>query len=295
MKIISPEYCKSFKCIADKCKNNCCIGWEIDIDRHTLDKYLTDSGKLAKKLQDNIVIKNDSACFKLDKNERCPFLTECGLCEIITSYGEDALCDICKEHPRFYNEYQNFYEQGLGLCCEQACCDVLLSDKKFFIDSKDYCKDDELPFFKLRQTVFDILQDREFSLCERIENVCDFFGIEFNDFSFYKELYLSLEILNDKWKTLLKNAKEFVDLSGFDDIFEQLAVYFIYRHLHGGIFDDFLKQRIAFCMLSVKIIMTVCSYNNMCDKSQILELCSMYSAEIEYSDENIQKILNKVF
>ena len=39
MRVIVPEYYKEFKCIASKCKNNCCIGWEIDIDKDTYELY----------------------------------------------------------------------------------------------------------------------------------------------------------------------------------------------------------------------------------------------------------------
>ena len=34
-----PSYYKNFRCIADKCPDNCCRGWEIDIDEDTLDYY----------------------------------------------------------------------------------------------------------------------------------------------------------------------------------------------------------------------------------------------------------------
>ena len=39
MKISVPEYFTKFKCRADKCLDNCCVGWEIDIDQDTLQKY----------------------------------------------------------------------------------------------------------------------------------------------------------------------------------------------------------------------------------------------------------------
>ena len=30
MTVTVPSYYKDFKCIADKCRHSCCIGWEID-------------------------------------------------------------------------------------------------------------------------------------------------------------------------------------------------------------------------------------------------------------------------
>ena len=32
-----PNYYDKFKCIADRCKHSCCIGWEIDIDDDTME------------------------------------------------------------------------------------------------------------------------------------------------------------------------------------------------------------------------------------------------------------------
>ena len=36
---ITPDYYNKFKCIANRCRHSCCIGWEIDIDDSTLQKY----------------------------------------------------------------------------------------------------------------------------------------------------------------------------------------------------------------------------------------------------------------
>ena len=41
MKIYAPKYYGEFACIADKCTHSCCVGWEIYIDAHTMEKYKT--------------------------------------------------------------------------------------------------------------------------------------------------------------------------------------------------------------------------------------------------------------
>ena len=83
-----------------------------DIKFQTIDRYYK-----------NRVVRYDS--YILDRI--CTVL-ECNLCDIISSLGEDYLCDICTLHPRFRNFYCNFIETGLGLCCEEACRIVLSSD-----------------------------------------------------------------------------------------------------------------------------------------------------------------------
>lgn len=39
-----PSYYKNFRCIGSACTDNCCIGWEIEIDADTLAYYQTVSG-----------------------------------------------------------------------------------------------------------------------------------------------------------------------------------------------------------------------------------------------------------
>ena len=39
MKQIYPSYYTAFRCIGGACGDNCCIGWEIEIDSKTLAAY----------------------------------------------------------------------------------------------------------------------------------------------------------------------------------------------------------------------------------------------------------------
>ena len=131
MKEVFPNYYKKFKCIADKCHHSCCIGWEIDIDEDTMDLYNSLQGELADRIRQNI--SGEVPHFVLCDGERCPFLNENGLCDIISELGDGALCDICYLHPRFSNFYEDFTETGLGLCCEEASRIVLTENERFFI------------------------------------------------------------------------------------------------------------------------------------------------------------------
>ena len=64
MKLLAPSYYKKFKCIADKCTHSCCIGWEIDIDTDTYEKYSRMSGEFGKEILKSIEI-SDTPHFKL--------------------------------------------------------------------------------------------------------------------------------------------------------------------------------------------------------------------------------------
>lgn len=124
MKLRKPDYYDRFHCIAGACKDSCCIGWEIDVDTDRMEAYSNVSGELGERLKQCIDWENGH--FILQGNEeRCPFLNGENLCDLIIGLGEESLCEICREHPRYYEWYANLTEAGVGLCCEEAARLVL--------------------------------------------------------------------------------------------------------------------------------------------------------------------------
>lgn len=119
MKVFAPEYYSGFRCIAGSCRHSCCEGWEIDVDPETLKRYRAMEGPLGAKLR-RCIVPDPEPHFMLSPQERCPFLTDQNLCEIILKAGEDALCQICADHPRFRNYWSDRIEIGLGMACEEA-------------------------------------------------------------------------------------------------------------------------------------------------------------------------------
>lgn len=281
MKEVFPNYYDKFNCIADKCKHNCCIGWEIDIDEDTMDLYNSLDGEFADEIRENI--ESETPHFVLCDGERCPFLNSSGLCDIICELGDGAICDICYLHPRFKNFYDDFTETGLGLCCEEAARIILTENEKFLIDVPKSAKNQE--FFKEREEVFDILQDRNLTMYERLKKLCQKYGFEFkfNNEELY-DFYMSLERLDKSWENELKKLKNAngVDVFKREDLqifFEQLACYFIFRHFGSGV---------GFAILSCWVIGAIISS---CDNlEEMLDVVRMYSSEIEYCEENTQKV-----
>ena len=283
MNEIFPNYYKKFKCIADKCKHSCCIGWEIDIDEETMDLYNSLDGGFADSIRRNIT--GEIPHFVLDNDERCPFLNKNELCDIICELGEGAICDICYLHPRFTNFYEDFTETGLGLCCEEAARIILTEEEKISLPLPPQVKNRK--FFNERNDVFGILQDRDITILERFKNLAEKYGLQFQ-FS-NKELYdfyMSLERLDKNWENELEKLKnadcgtifEREDLQIF---FEQLACYFIFRHFESGI---------GFTLLSCWVLGAIFSSSESLE--QMLDIVRMYSSEIEYSEENTQKVQN---
>ncbi len=303
MKDSVPNYYHKFNCIADRCKHNCCIGWEILIDDETMSLYEALDTPFGEKIRANI--EGNPPHFVLKEGDRCPFLAENGLCDIICEYGEDAICDICYLHPRFKNFYENFEETGLGLACEEAARIILSEKEKFSIllPENEDVTEEEKQFFRKRQEIFEILQDRSKIVKERFTYLAESFGFEFK-FSLEKltEFYLSLIRLDEEWTKELSNLKNF-DFSGkifedekFQTIFEQLSVYFVFRNLTGALEDGNYEKRIRFALISCYLLGSVFEfYGESLTKEKIIDLARMYSAEIEYAEENTQAILNAEF
>ncbi len=290
MKTITPDYYKKFKCIADKCEHNCCTGWDIEIDPESAVYYET----LDLKIKDKIYFEDGCAFFKAKDDGKCPFFNDNGLCDIISEYGESALCQICADHPRFKNFYTTVTEMGIGMCCEEAARIILGQKERFTMPIPSTNDLTETSFFKLRQAVFDILQDREFSFDERLENVTDFFNISIptKTVDEWRDFFKKLEILDSNWiNELDKMTQKPID-SKWDILFEQLACYFVFRHLTDAIIDGLYIQRIGFCVMACKIIKMICAGYDKIDFNKIADVCRAFSSEIEYSDKNPQTIFD---
>lgn len=124
-----PSYYKEFHCIADQCKDSCCIGWEIDIDEDTYFYYQSLEGAFGERLRTYMVTEETNS-FTLKENGWCPFLNEKKLCEICIALGEEALCEVCTEFPRFTMEYEDVREKVLSLSCEEVGRLLFSSDAK---------------------------------------------------------------------------------------------------------------------------------------------------------------------
>lgn len=298
MKTIAPNYYKEFKCIADKCLHSCCIGWEIDIDNDTYIQYKKVDTEFGKKLEKNIEHNGEYSQFKLLENQRCPFLNDSNLCDIIINLGEDALCQICRDHPRFRNYYSDRVEIGLGLCCEEASRIIINNENPFKLIKFDedaepeVSYDDELEFFNLREKIFEIIQSEKDFKTVTDKILCLFnFTFPQKTLSQWAKIYLNLEILNDYWGELLNKLKDkdcpspFVFRS-YNHALKNLLTYFIYRHLGESIYDENFKGRLLFAILSCYIISALSEF-----ELNIEEIAVMYSSEIEYSDENLNALI----
>ena len=289
MNLLAPKYYLDFSCIADKCKHSCCIGWEIDVDEQTMNKYSSMKGEYSENIRNSIEM-GDAPHFKLAENDRCPHLNEKGLCKIILNCGENCLCEICREHPRFYNFTNAGKEVGLGMSCEAACNLILSSDNfdEFVVISEDE-KPIEITEFDAteeRNKIYQILRKDNLTLGEKIQLISNYYDICIDDEEIRKSLE-NLEYLDSTHKELFsKLTTSNTNNKTIEQELTRALAYFIYRHCsEAGDYEEF------FLSLNLALICTRL-ISSLATKENIREIARIVSEEIEYSEDNIEAIKN---
>lgn len=300
MKLFEFNYLKNFRCIASECKHNCCIGWNIKVDKRTLNKYNALKDKDAR-LQEKSFNNN---LFRLDESLRCPLLDSDNLCHVIKNYGDKYLSKTCATHPRFKSFFTGATFTGLGLYCEEACRIILsLKTKMKPVLVKDDKKVNAFTKHEKKVLAFTnkcvkIVQDRKLDTSEKLSILSQMANVDLSKKSFnqWKEIFCSLEKLktNEFSFSSIKDANSFNGLvDGFSREYEQLLSYLCYRHLTRAIDGLDLRVRLAFILLSFNLINHLFSLTDR-TFSSLVECCRFFSSEIETSDDNIFTLLNEI-
>lgn len=203
MKLRRPSYLKEFQCIGSACTDTCCAGWEIVIDDTTYEAYKKVKGSFGERLRQQTGEDQGEAYFKLQKGRRCSFLNEKNLCDIYIELGEHMLCDICREHPRYYEWFGDYTEMGVGLCCEAAERLIFSSEEKASFEllaEGEEAEEDILITLLLqaRETAFAIVQNREYPIKDRLMLLLDY-GNELQS-ALDREALEEIEQLALQWK-----------------------------------------------------------------------------------------------
>ena len=166
-----PDYYDEFTCIADKCKDTCCSGWQIVIDDEYLNKYKKNEKFSLFDMNEYVDFKEH--VFKQSNDRRCAFLRDDNLCKLCFEYGESALCRTCHLYPRHIEEFENVREISLSLSCPQVCKILLNRDTKVKFVSCENDESEEYEDFDFmlysclldaRDVMIEILQNRGLSI-----------------------------------------------------------------------------------------------------------------------------------
>lgn len=178
MKVVVPQIFDEFHCIGKDCPDTCCVGWLIEIDDASYERFMKLEGEFGEHVRKNIVEREDGHFFALDEEGKCCFLNKDHLCEMVIQYGDKMLCSLCDNYPRIGNEYGSLREMGLSLSCPEVSRLLFSSSRRILFGewntlekdkTPDYTKD---PIFMtlmdLRDELFGIMQDRKKTICDRL-------------------------------------------------------------------------------------------------------------------------------
>lgn len=294
MKIYAPKYYGEFACVADKCTHSCCVGWDIYIDPLTMEKYRALDAKYADEIRKSI--EGDEPRFRMCADGRCPHLDSAGLCRIITNCGEEYLSDICREHPRFYNESSRGVEVGLGMVCEEAARIILSSD--------DYSS-----FVEIGESDGEI-EPKELDAIAEIGKIYDALaaGGEYPErlARIYSEWEISPDVITDgEWRELLSGleyldgahadmlctySSEIRSLGECDKLLERALAYFVYRHCVAAGDDADFRASFGLALFLERLFASVLEREVEKSTEAATRVARIISEELEYSEENTDAI-----
>ena len=178
MKLYEPSFAAQFHCLAGACPDTCCKDWEIILDEKTLARYRALPGAFGDEVRACLTTDAEGDTMFRLTDGHCPLLSSDGLCRVQLSLGEEALCDTCRAHPRFYEEYGQTKELTLSISCP-AAIDLLFAQET---PIKFVCREDGAPvsgcndldpdrYFALRRardTAISITQNRALPISDRL-------------------------------------------------------------------------------------------------------------------------------
>ncbi len=270
---VKPKFFDSFKCIASECSDTCCAGWEIYVDEDTAEYYSALDGEVGEYVRRNLNTCEDGILL-CREGERCPFLRCDNLCELILRLGEDSICEICREHPRFYSTDVNLTEARIGLCCEEAARLWLDSPTEFLLEDDGYpLTDDEKGSLERQMAIIDYLVAGEGTLGGRFVRLLG----DKADAELYtrlRELYSKLEVLDREF------PKRFSDVPNpaYDIRFSRLAAYFVFRYYFE------LGEELCLKFTAASLIMIAAM------GGEVNKAAKDYSKEVEYDTDNLDMI-----
>lgn len=275
MRYVKPYYYNDFKCIADKCPDTCCAGWQIVIDDETLEKYSNEKDEFSYRLK-NSIDWGEGVFFQ--NNGRCAMLNDNYLCDLVTAKGEGGLCRTCHMYPRHIEEFEGVREYSLSLSCPVAARIILEDTNKLVFDIEENEDIDPLEeefedfdFFmytqleQARDVIFEIIQNRDLSVDMRMSYIMDM-ARKFQNAVDEQEVY-RMEEIADEYKPLegkilqasgleqISDNIRFEKVKSAYELFKELEVLRqdwpeiiedLKKNLYNGICEDYSKIRDEF-------------------------------------------------
>ncbi len=139
--------------------------------------------------------------------------------------------------------------------------------------------EEETALLTLRDHLFAIAQNREEPINQRMEQILSACGAHVPDVPLaqWAEFYLSLERMDEAWTGILEALREHADELPLDDFaahmkgreteYEQLLIYFLYRHVSTALDDGDVSSKAALRVLSVRLLFALGALRSCCTAS----------------------------
>ena len=193
-KILVPSYLKKFKCIGAECEDSCCNGWKIYVDEATYKSYSKiKNRKLRAMLEKYITCTSEPpspecyAKMELGQSGQCAFLSEGKLCRLQSELGIGYLPKVCMTYPTHTYKLNDNLERSATTSCPEAARLILLEPSimefeyleedvnarnlvisSIYTEGEQNANKPERYFWSLRDFTIDLLQNRNYSLGERL-------------------------------------------------------------------------------------------------------------------------------
>jgi lysine-N-methylase len=135
--LTAARYMTRFRCLAGDCEATCCGGWGIAVEpaAHRRLKVLAEGNAALGELLERGIQRTpegpDHARLKFLPTGECSMLDDAGLCGIQTSFGHEALFDVCATYPRYASAVDGELELLGTLSCPEVARLALLADDAF--------------------------------------------------------------------------------------------------------------------------------------------------------------------
>ena len=245
-------------------------------------------------------IEGDEPHFRLCADERCPHLDERGLCRIITNLGEEYLCNICRAHPRFYNDTKRGKEAGIGMACEEAARIILSSDDydkmigidEFCPQEEWECPDTDFNAAVHRERIYSILS-ADVPYFEKLSGIYEEYGVSpvaLPDEQ-WKEILFSLEYLSEAHKELFVcYSSDPETQKSAEAPLRRAFSYFVYRHCSAAESLEEFRASLGFALFCERLLASMIREYAADSLEKICDLARIISEEIEYSEDNTEAI-----
>ncbi|MEG0953992.1 MAG: flagellin lysine-N-methylase, partial [Citrobacter sp.] len=144
--VTEPAFVTSFQCSGTQCRDHCCKSWNINLDKATVNKYLSSKDDYIKKIaKENIILlKKEVTTWGMvrliEDTGNCPYLTEDRLCQVQKTLGAKALSTTCKTFPRIERIYKNDLRKSLSLSCPEVAGMILTDPNSMILNEKRIIK-----------------------------------------------------------------------------------------------------------------------------------------------------------